>query len=120
MSSTSKFMFGLSAFVVGLYILLKSIHVSNSFSMASRFGYGPVGVPAGVLFLAFIVGVGILFYNGKSPTGWFVTAAALILLIVGVIMNLHISLAHMDAFSLLTIFVLVGGGAGLLLGSMRK
>jgi len=120
MSSTSKFLIGLAMLTVGLYVLLKSIHVSNTFSMSQRFGYGSVGVPAGILFLGFIVGVGVLFFNAKNPLGWLIMGGSLVLLIVGVIMNLHVSLAHMDAFSLLTILGLVGGGGGLLLGSMRK
>ncbi|KOY87059.1 hypothetical protein AD998_13730 [bacterium 336/3] len=120
MSSTSKFLIGLIMLMVGLYVLLKSIHISNSFSMGYRFGYGSVGVPAGVLFLGFIIGVGMLFFNSKNPIGWLIMGGSVVMLIVGVIMNLHVSLAHMDAFSLLTIFGLVGGGGGLLLGSMRK
>ena len=120
MSATSKFLLGLLMFAVGVYVLLKSIHITNSFSMGYRFGYGSVGVPAGILFLGFIVGVGMLFFNSKNIIAWFITIGSVAFLIVGVIMNLNVSLARMDAFSFLSILVLVGGGAGLLLGSMRK
>jgi hypothetical protein len=107
-------------FAAGIYILLKSIHVTNTFSMNYRFSYGSVGVPAGVLFLGFVLGVGMLFFNSKNIVAWLVTIASLGFLIIGVIMNLNVSLASMDAFSFLSILVLLGGGAGLLLGSMRK
>lgn len=120
MSATSKFLLGLLMFAVGIYILLKSIHITNSFSMSYRFGYGSVGIPAGILFLGFIVGVGMLFFNSKNIIGWLIMLGSLAFLIVGVIMNLNVSLARMDAFSFLSILVLVGGGGGLLLGSMRK
>lgn len=120
MSSTSKFFLGLLMFAVGIYVLLKSIHVSNSFHFGYRFGYGSVGVPAGVLFLGFIVGVAMLFFSSKNIIAWLITLGSLAFLIVGVIMNLNVSLAQMDAFSLLSILVLVGGGAGLLLGGMKK
>lgn len=120
MSPVSRFFVGLLMFSAGIYILLKSIHVSNSFSMSYRFGYGNVGVPAGVLFLGFILGVGMLFFNAKSPLGWIVTLLSVGFLIVGVIMNLHVSLASMDAFNFLSILVLVAGGGGLLFSSMRK
>jgi len=120
MSFTSKFLLGLMMSAIGIYILLKSIHVSNTFSMNYRFSYGSVGVPAEILFLGFILGVGMLFFNSKNVVAWLVTIASLGFLIVGVIMNLNVSLASMDAFSFLSILVLVGGGAGLLLGSMRK
>jgi len=88
--------------------------------MGYRFSYGSVGVPAGILFLGFILGVGMLFFSSKNPIAWLLTGGSVLLLIVGVIMNLHISLASMDAFSLLSIFVLIGGGAGLLLASLKK
>lgn len=120
MSHTSKFLLGLLMFAVGIYVLLKSIHITNTFSMNYRFGYGSVGVPAGVLFLGFVVGVGMLFFNSKNIIAWLITIASVAFLIVGVIMNLNVSLARMDAFNFLSILVLVGGGAGLLLGSMRK
>ncbi|GAB4128627.1 MAG: hypothetical protein OHK0045_03130 [Raineya sp.] len=107
-------------FSVGGYILLKSIHISNSFHFGYRFSYGSVGMPAGVLFLGFILGIGMLFFNSKNIIGWLITIGSLAFLIVGVIMNLNVSLTQMDAFSFLSILVLVAGGAGLLLGSMRK
>ncbi len=73
MSSISRFFVGLLMFSVGIYILLKSIHVSNSFSMAYRFGHGNVSIPARILFLGFILGVEMLFFNTKSLVGWIVT-----------------------------------------------
>ncbi len=90
MSATSKFLLGLLMFAVGIYVLLKSIHVSNSFHFGYRFGYGSVGVPAGVLFLGFIVGVGMLFFNSKNVIAWLITVGSITFLIVGVIMNLNI------------------------------
>jgi hypothetical protein len=119
-SATSKFLLGLLMFAVGIYVLLKSIHISNNFHFGYRFGYGSVGVPAGVLFLGFIVGIGMLFFNSKNVIAWLITIGSVAFLIVGVIMNLNVSLARMDAFSFLSILVLIGGGVGLLLGSMRK
>jgi len=119
-SPTSKFLLGLLMFAAGIYILLKSIHVTNTFSMSYRFSYGSVGVPAGILFLGFVLGVGMMFFNSKNIIAWLITIGSVAFLIIGVIMNLNVSLASMDAFSFLSILVLVGGGAGLLLGSMRK
>lgn len=120
MSPLSRFFVGLLMFSVGIYILLKSIQVSNSFSMSYRFGYGNVGVPASVLFLGFILGMGMLFFNAKSPIGWIITALSVGFLIVGVIMNLHVSLTSMNAFNFLSILALLAGGGGLLLSSIQK
>ena len=43
----------------------------------------PVGLPM-------LFGVGILFWNGRSSIGWFLTAAAALFILGGVIANMHI------------------------------
>ncbi|MEM1372388.1 MAG: hypothetical protein AAGG72_09215, partial [Pseudomonadota bacterium] len=67
----------------------------------------------------FIFGVGIIFYNGRNIFGWALALGSVIALVFGVIANTQFQLARMSAFELLVILILVVGGLGLFLRSLR-
>jgi hypothetical protein len=115
-----RFFLGIAMFVAGMYLLLKSIYVHHSFGLGSPFyNLGGFSITSGMLLIPFVIGVGMLFFNYKSIVGWFLTAGALIALIVGVISSITFTLAGMSAFDILMILVLVAGGLGLFLSSFR-
>ena len=59
-----QFFIGLTMAVVGVYLLLNQVQVTTSFWGVGRFGgFGPTLLPL-------LVGVGFLFYNGRSVVGW--------------------------------------------------
>ena len=64
-------------------------------------------------------GVGMIFYNAKNWFGWGIAGASLVALIFGVIANMTLQLARMSAFDLIVILVLLVGGIGLFLRSLR-
>ena len=64
-------------------------------------------------------GVGMIFYNSKNWIGWGIAGASLVALIFGVIANMTLQLARMSAFDLIVILVLLVGGIGLFLRSLR-
>jgi hypothetical protein len=68
----------------------------------------------------FMIGVAMLFYNGRSVIGWLLAALALVALIAGVIASLRFNLRAMSAFDLITILVLTVGGLGLFLRSLKS
>ncbi len=76
---------------------------------------GNVGVTSGMLLIPFFIGVVMVFFNAKNYVGWLMMVGAVVLIIVGVIMNINFNFRSMNLFQLLLIFVLSAGGAGLLL-----
>jgi uncharacterized protein len=62
----------------------------------------------------------MIFFNSKSSLGWLVAMGSLVALVLGVIVSTRFSLQHMNAFQLLVILVLMVGGLGMWLGSMRN
>jgi ABC-type Na+ efflux pump permease subunit len=103
--------------ISGLYLLLKSIRVDWGYGL---WRVGGVPVTSGNLLLLFLLGVGILFFNGRNPLGWLLSAGSVICLCIGVIADVRFSLQGMSAFDLLLILGLIGAGAGLLFGSLRQ
>lgn len=114
----SRFLIGLIMLVAGLYLLLSSIIVN--FDMGHRIHYGEYSMTTGYVFVPFMFGIGLLFFNAKSPWGWVLTIGSLVILIFGIITSTSLRLQRMDAFSLIVILVLLVGGLGLFLSSFRN
>lgn len=116
---TLTFFIGFVMMCGGLYLLLSEMIVRPQFGFgASVFSYGSVNVTTGMVFIPFLFGIGLVFYNARNWLGWLLTCGALVALIFGVIANLNIRLAKMSAFDLIVILVLMVGGLGLLLRAL--
>lgn len=120
-SNAGRFFMGFIMFVGGLYLLLSEIRVEPMFGYGrSLFHVGGVGVTSGYILLVLMLGIGVLFFNGKNPLGWILTAGSLVALIFGVIASVNLSLAYLSAFDLIVILVFLAGGLGLLLSAMAR
>jgi len=80
----SHFLMGLAMACAGAYLLMDRVIVASSFWSF----YG--GSTFGVTLIPMLIGVGMLFFNGKSILGWLLTCAGALFIVVGVIANLHI------------------------------
>ena len=115
-----SFLIGFVMIVAGGYLLLSGITVRPSFGLRSvAFRLGAFNVTSGMVLVPFIFGVGMIFYNSRNYIGWLLAAGSLIALVFGVIANLNIQLRTMSAFDLIVILVLLVGGIGLFLRSLK-
>jgi len=115
-----NFLIGLVMMVAGGYLLLSNIVIRPVFGLGTRaFGFGGVTVTTGMLLIPFMFGIAMIFYNGRSKIGWGLAIGSIIALIAGVISNLTLQFASLSAFDLLVILVLLFGGIGLFLRSLR-
>jgi len=73
----------------------------------------------GLALLPFIFGIGFLFFDGKSITGWLLTLAGLAIILVGILMSLHIYFQPTSLFNTLAMLVLLFGGLGLVCRSLK-
>lgn len=119
-----QFFMGLAMMCGGFYLLLNAIHVSSSFGLGyglyrmNAFGQG-MSITTGMVMIPFIIGLVMVFYEGKSKLGWLLTLGSLIALIVGVIASIQFRFKSMSAFELIVILVLAFGGLGLFLRSLK-
>lgn len=115
-----EFLLGLAMFCGGGYLFLDSIQVHSGHGVGgAMYQVGGVGVTTGMILLPFALGVGMIFYNARSPIGWLVAGGSLVALGAGVIARAQLHFQHMTAFSLLTILVLMVGGLAIVLRSLR-
>lgn len=117
---TGQFVIGLLMMVGGFYLLLNAIVVRPGFGFGARvFAVGGLPITSGMVLIPFGFGIGLVFYNSKNWLGWGLAIASLVALIFGVIANTTLQFARLSAFDLLVIIVLLTGGLGLFLRSLR-
>ena len=121
---TGRFFIGLVMLVAGGYLFLSNVQVLSHMRFGG-FGYGAfssyqVFLTSGYVFIPIIFGIGFLFYNARNPIGWVLLLGGLVMLIVGVIASVNLRMVRLSAFQLITILVLMMGGLGLFLSSLRK
>jgi uncharacterized protein len=107
------FFIGFIMAVAGAYLLTNQVTVTSGYW--HLWGYNAFGLSL----LPFVVGIGFLFFDGKSVVGWILTVAGAVILFVGIIMNLDIYFRPTSLFNTIMMLVLLLGGIGLVARSVR-
>jgi uncharacterized protein len=108
-----EFLIGVVMSATGGYLLTNQVQVTTSFWHF----WG--GSSFGLTLLPLLVGVGILFFNGRSIAGWLLTIAGCAIIFAGILMNLDIYFRPTSLFNTLVMLVLLAGGIGLVARSLR-
>ena len=107
------FLIGFIMACVGGYFLAHQVSVVGSywnFHGANSFG---------ITLVPMLIGVGLLFWNGRSVIGWILTVAGALFILAGVIANLHIYFQPTSLFNTLVMLILLVGGLGLIARAIR-
>jgi len=108
-----QFFVGLLMAVGGSYLLTSQVSVSSGFW--SWFGPHTFGLTL----LPLVVGIGLLFFDGRSRLGWLLTAAGAVIIFLGILMNLRIYFEPTSLYNTLIMLVLLAGGLGLVARSLK-
>jgi hypothetical protein len=108
------FFAGAAMVLAGGYLLLTSVSVVSGGYMF--YGYNAFGLSL----VPLLVGIGILFYNGRSVLGWLLTAAGALIIVVGIVANLHLHIRPTSLFDTLIMLGLLAGGLGLVVRSLQE
>jgi len=107
------FITGAAMVVAGGYLLLTRVTVASGGWLL--WGYNAFGLSL----LPLLIGIGVLFFNGRSILGWGLTGAGAIIIVAGIIANLHIYFQSTSLFDTLMILGLLAAGIGLVARSLR-
>jgi len=111
---------GLILAALGLYFILHSIHVVQDGSgvvsrgLSRRGGGGGMRetTSMGIIFVPFLIGIAILFYDASKKWAWWLSGIGLVLLIVEIFsrigFRMEIKMAH-----LLGMLIMIAAGAGM-------
>ena len=108
-----EFFLGLAMAVAGGYLLTNQVTVTSGFWQL--WGYNTFGLSL----LPLLVGVGILFFNGRSAWGWLLAVAGAVIILVGVLVHLQIFFRPTSLFNTLVMLGLLAAGLGLIARSLR-
>jgi multisubunit Na+/H+ antiporter MnhF subunit len=111
---TKTFLLGLIMAIAGGYLLLQQVQVHGGY----WFWAGGYGKSFGLTLIPLLLGIGILFTNGKSIIGRVLTAGGALVILVGIIANLDIHFRQTSLWNTILILVLLVGGIGLVVRSV--
>jgi uncharacterized protein len=107
------FFAGVAMVLAGGYLLLTRVSVVSG----GWFFYGYNAF--GLTLFPLLIGIGVLFYNGRSILGWLLTAGGLLIILVGIVANLHIYFQPTSLFDTLMMLGLLAAGLGVVARSLR-
>lgn len=108
-----SFLAGSAMVVAGGYLLLTRVTVTSG--LWQLWGYNAFGLSL----VPLLVGIGLLFFDGRSLFGWLLTGAGALIIVVGIIANLHIYFRATSLFDTLLMLGLMAAGLGLVARSLR-
>ena len=107
------FLIGLAMALGGGYLLTNQVTVTSGFwSWAGPHTFG-------LSLLPLVVGIGILFFDGKSTLGYVLTGAGALFIFLGIVTNLRIYFEPTSLFNTVMMLVLLAGGLGLIARSLK-
>jgi len=109
-----EFFAGLAMTAAGGYLLLNQVTVSSGFWQL--WGYNAFGISL----IPLLIGIGMLFFDGRSKPGWLLTALGALVILLGILTNLTIFFRPTSLFNTLIMLVLLAGGLGLIARSLRS
>src|ERR671938_1771354 len=107
------FLLGLAMAVAGGYMLTNQVTVTSGFWQL--WGYNTFGLSL----LPLIIGVALLFFDGKSIAGWLLLFVGVVIIFTGILMNLQIYFQSTSLFNTVMMLVLLAGGIGLIARSLK-
>lgn len=110
----AEFLIGLGMTVAGAYLIMNRVVVTSGFW--SLWGYNTFGLSL----IPLMIGIGMLFFNGKSIIGWLLLFIGVVIIFTAIIMNLQIYFQATSLFNTIIMIVLLAGGIGLIARSLRS
>jgi hypothetical protein len=107
------FLMGFGMACTGAYLLANQVGVGGSYW--SFYGANSFGITL----LPMMIGIAMLFFNGRNVIGWLLTVAGALFVLAGVIANMHIYFRPTSLFNVIVMLVLLFGGIGLVARALR-
>ena len=108
-----EFFVGLAMATGGGYLLMNQVTVTSGFW--TLWGYNAFGFSL----IPLLIGIAMLFFDGRSKLGWLLTGLGALVIFLGIITNLTIFFRPTSLFNTLIILALLAGGLGLIARSLR-
>ncbi len=74
----------------------------------------------GLTLIPLLLGIGMIFFNGRSFFGWMLVIVGAVIILAGIIANMNIYFQPTSLFNTLMMLALLAGGLGLVAKSVRS
>ena len=108
-----QFLLGFAMACIGGFLLTHQVSILGSYWAF----WG--GSTFGITLLPMLIGIAILFWNGKSVIGWLVSVGGALFILAGIIANMHLYFRPTSLFNTLIMLILLVGGLALIARSLR-
>jgi uncharacterized protein len=108
-----QFVVGLGLVIAGGYLFLDRVTVTSGYWQL--WGYNAFGLSL----IPLMLGIGLLFFEGRSILGWLLTYASLIVIVLGIITNLNIYFSPTSLPGTVLMLGLLAAGLGLVARSLQ-
>lgn len=110
---------GLVLIALGMYLFLDSVRVHSGHYgwMSGMIGRGRQGMETssmGIVFVPFLIGVGVLFFDASKKWAWWLSGLGLAVIVIEILSRIRFVL-EMKTTHLLMILCMVAAGAGMAL-----
>lgn len=109
-------MFAIGAIITvgGGYLIMEQVKVTSGY----WYWWGPNTF--GLTLIPLLLGVALLFYNGKSLVGWLLALGGAVIIFTGIIASLQIHFSQTSLFNTLLMLFLFIGGLALMARALRS
>src|ERR1043165_7245044 len=107
------FLFGLALAIAGGYLIMNQVQVTSGY----WHWWGPNTF--GLTLLPLVIGIGLLFFNGKSIAGWLLAGGGAVIIFVGILSNLQIYFQQTSLFNTILMLTLFAAGLGLMARALK-
>ncbi len=114
---TRTFLLGIVMVVIGGYLLFNQVQVHGG-GYWRWGGWGSYGTNFGITLIPLLIGIAILFANGKSLIGRVLVGGGFLMIVVGIIANLDIHFRQTSLLNTLIMLICLVGGIGLVVRSV--
>jgi len=108
------FIFGLALAVAGGYLIMNQVQVTSGFWM----WWGPHTF--GLTLIPLVIGVGLLFFDGRSIAGWILAGAGAVIIFIGILANLTIYFERTSLFNVILMLGMFAAGLGLMARALKS
>ena len=114
-----SFFVGLVMTIAGGFLFMNHVRVgTRALWFFGRYNWGPFN-SWGIILIPLLFGIGFLFFNAKSIVGWILTGAGALIIFLSIITSINFRFPQTSLFNLIIMLVLLVGGIGLMLRSLR-
>ena len=108
------FIFGAALAVAGGYLIMNQVQVTSGYW--SWWGTNTFGLTL----IPLVIGLGLLFFDGKSIAGWVLAGAGTVIIFVGILANLQIYFRQTSLFNVIVMLALFAAGLGLMARAIKS